>query len=81
MMSLTFALRVVLNLLDERVLVELCISSFKIKIWLKMKGSGLCVRHNNLTSVAIPGSAIACKATRHLAVKTAPKKNKNKTKA
>lgn len=52
-----------MNLLEELVLVELRVSRFKIKVRIKLKGSGLAVRDDNLTSVAIPGSAIACRET------------------
>lgn len=50
-----------MNLLDELILVELRVGRLKIKVRLKLKGSGLRVRYDNLTSVAVPGSAIAWK--------------------
>lgn len=58
---LTFYVGVALSPLDELVLVELSVRRLKVKVWLKLKGCGLCAPYNNLTSVAIPRSTITCK--------------------
>lgn len=61
--SPTFGLGVVLRLLDELILVELRVSRLEIEVRLELESGGLRVGHDNLTSVAIPRSAITCRET------------------